>query len=297
MNNQSDFLEDLTIEQLNELLLTLSDSEEDAEQEVLAERIMEVMLKKEAENPTGFFRDTETSWNEFVNVYLPKTEEDKEFVAHFLDDDDDIEPAATDLFEVPTVIPNKKKRRFLSSIAAIAAIIVLLNIFTLTAYGLNLIQVVAKWGEGVFYHESVGAASTNSLAIVLDSVEGEFDTTFNFYPSWLPADLELIDAYAQELDSRISLTFSYENENSTSFLVIKVTQFDDIQQNNFLQEKNLLSNDVSLFERNGIAHYIFENLGTVTTTWAVDRFECIIVSNIPHGDMEKCIASIYEGVD
>jgi hypothetical protein len=299
MNNQSDFLEDLTIQQLKELLVSTYSPEEDPKLEALAERIMEVMLKKEANNPTGFFPDTETAWNELVNVYLPKTEEDREFVAHLLDDDDDddIEPAAADLFEVPTVIPNKRKRRFLSYIAAIAAIIILLNIFTLTAYGLTLIQAVAKLGEGVFYHDSSEAAPANSLELVLQTVEGKFDTSFNFYPNWFPEGLELVETNIDDFDNRIKLTFNYESVDGKIFLLMKVFQYDGINENVLFQEQSLNYATLSKYTHNNIEHYIFENYDAITVTWSVNNFECAFASNCSIGDMERIVASIYEGTE
>ena len=298
MNNQSDFLEDLTIEQLKELLVSTYSPEEDPKQEVFAERIMEVILRKEAESPTGFFMDTETAWSELVDVYLPKTKEDEEFVVHFLEDsNDNFKTDATDSFEVPKIIPNKTKRRFLSSAAAIAAIILLLNAFTITAYGLNLIQVVAKWGEDVFYHESVSNIPANSLAKVLETVEGEFDTSFNFFPSWLPEDLELVETYTQGTSGYVMLIINFSNDSDTKHLSINVAQYGETRQNILYQEKDIGTDGVSTLIQNDITHYIFENQGMVTATWALDRFECMIVGNISISEMEKCIASIYEGVD
>jgi len=73
---------------------------------------------------------------------------------------------------------------------------------------------------------------------------------------------------------------------------INVAQYGDTRQNILYQEKDIGTDGVSTLIQNDITHYIFENQGMVTATWALDRFECMIVGNISISEMEKCIASI-----
>jgi hypothetical protein len=81
------YLNNLSMEQLDMLLFADAEvGKETPEQEEFIMCVIDEIVRRENEHPTGRFRDTAESWKEFVEVYLPKTKEDEEFIREFFEE-------------------------------------------------------------------------------------------------------------------------------------------------------------------------------------------------------------------
>ena len=69
------FLDQLSIEQLLDLMREDLESPEGGDGE-LTSRILEVIEKREKENPTGLFSDVDQAWEDFQNYYNTPDSED-----------------------------------------------------------------------------------------------------------------------------------------------------------------------------------------------------------------------------
>ena len=70
-NNQYDYLRQLPIGKLLELLDIAPVPASYPEDEAYVDALEEAIIEKENENPTGFFPDVDQQWNEFVTYYMP----------------------------------------------------------------------------------------------------------------------------------------------------------------------------------------------------------------------------------
>ena len=292
------YLNQLSTQELVELLRTdmeLMEHENENEEMILA--ILEVMEKREKARADGRLPDTKQAWEEFQTLY--NTPEGENLSLY-----------STQAPEVRKDKPSAAARRgrpTLRRILVIAAVVACLVVFALPAATghENFLTMIGVWTDDSFQFGPNGIPSQNPVAptkFVLTEDQGDTYETLQIAldtygltsvkePTWFPDDMELKSASVFELQNlhRIDFNAFYQSEDATISILYTLYQSGEPTS---IYEKDELK--VQLYTVGGITHYVFENNGQRTVAWICGPFKCIIQTNLPEGDMEKIINSMYE---
>lgn len=85
------------------------------------------------------------------------------------------------------------------------------------------------------------------------------------------------------------MTELYENQSNDHVIIISVNIHQEPKAS--IYEKD--TNNVEVFQVNGIDHYIMNNNDQTTAVWFVDELECSITGDVSQDDLKTMIKSIY----
>ncbi len=227
--------------------------------------IMEVLAKRSCES--GSAKDPAAAWNSFQENYMPQT------------------------------TSASAKHPWLYSLAAAAAVLVLLIGGTLTAraFGFDIWCSILQWSEQTFHF---GQCQTTPSAPITDAqlpcaslqeLLDAYQVTKKLVPTWLPEGYEEISAKIQETPRQRLFVASYQhNENEikmriSDYLGSYPTQ---VEQSSFLLE---------LYTVNDIDYYIFTDNNNLQAVWITDRFECVITGPVSLEELKAILDSIEKG--
>lgn len=110
-------------------------------------------------------------------------------------------------------------------------------------------------------------------------------------PSVIPEGFELQDLYAMEYPETRKKDYDalYQNE-AGQIISFYVIQRDEPSTRNYEKDDAIIEE----YKKNDITHFIFENNGRICATWYVNDLECFIQTDLPVGELENMIDSIYE---
>lgn len=294
------YLEQLSTERLEELLTLDSDPSSDQEDEELIDAIMEVILRRESEHPTGRLTDVDKAWEDFQKYYnTPEGE------GLSLYPDEDVGAERPDIhIQDPTPITPRIKHNRLKRLLLSAAIVACLIVFGLPpAMGYtSFFEMIGQWTESIFHFAPQGGETNPShLGTDKSALSGKYDTlqealeafgiTEDVVPAWIPENFTTNGAvtnYSPDFgETEISALYEDNGERLISILIL-----DRELSEARTYEKN--GNPVIQFHTGDVTHYIFENGEKYTATWYVGTLECSIVTNLSLDDLQKMIESIYE---
>lgn len=246
------FLDQLSTEQLLTLVRADFDSAEQGD-DALINCILEVIEKREKEEPTGLLSDVDQAWEDFQAYYNTPGSEDCP-----LDPMRDSETAARK--------PAKRCRhsRLLKRLisAAAAAAVSLSCMVAAQAVGFDVFGALARWTEETFHFVSstpAGAGSPESEAIrqTIQEVFDDYGVTVPA-PAWYPEGTEF--ARDIEIDERTeisAITCSFICDGETFF--IEAQQFHKTDRVlGYTLEKD--TSDIEEYHSNGRLFYIMSNL-------------------------------------
>lgn len=274
------FLTSLDMTQLEELLKTdYSGSMSEQASEEFIDAIIEVMLEKEKESPTGRFPDVEKAWTDFQTYYnIPGRKR----------------PHLSPVPAAPVTPPSqaarpRRARRLLRWCALVAAVIGLFTALLVAAQaaGLDVFGSMARWTDETF-HFVVAPAKDETAE--LRAALREQGIPEEYAPTWVPEGFhgeEPVVFLAEDI-IQISTRFSNEKEKF-QISITQVPRKDLLTATDY--EKD--SSDVILYSNNYQVFYIFSNLEQQLATWSDGKeFSIEICGQLSVKDIKSIIDSI-----
>lgn len=196
-------------------------------------------------------------------------------------------------------VPTKKKVlqgnffKKASRICQIAATLLLVIVITANAAGVNPIQAVIHWADGVvqMYGNPSGVmelptategSAYKSLEEALIAAEIDPDTV----PDWIPKDYSLSDVQIRQNDKMIRYSATYSSERGD--LSIRVVRYMDTKWVSISERED----GGYLYQRNGIDRYVISNYELTKAGWALDDIVYSISGQITETELLKMIDSI-----
>lgn len=268
----------MTTEELEEILRL--DAETPEEQESDTEMLLYIMgILADRRKETGHAGKTALeAYESFKKNYMPKVEEDVIMPDH-------------------EVKPKVRSRRWLRTLCATAAVvvIVLLGSVTAKAFGVDVWQSVVKWTQETFHFgdglSTDDAPNVNdggdytSLQDALDKAEIET----RLVPTWIPEGYQLTDVRVEETPTQNTYYAIYKNNAKT----LKITVRDYLSSNPQYVEQS--DNLTETYEVSGNTYYIFSNNERNQAAWITGSFECYIFGDATIEEMKLMIDSIEKG--
>lgn len=256
--------------------------------------IMEVIQKKEREQPDYQPLDTEKAWEEFQSFY--NTEEGRKNSIYSSDEESSAEQFET---EIPVRRKSKRVHKFLL-VAAIIVLLIAVTCLPVLGYN-NVVQLVAYWTAEQFGFQIADSASesgnlTRRSDQQLPEEYCELQTVLEERGIQL-----LVPRFPNEFEPEEPFLYNDPTTGNIEFSIMYTQNNDyitfDVIQNNGLStriyEKN--SGDVEQYICAGITHYIFNNYeGAIIATWVSENLEYCISTNSLSVKMENVIQSMYE---
>lgn len=276
-------LEHMSTEQLEDLIRqsTTMPNGEGPDIDLICE-IMEVIQKREESVPEAEGADVSAAWQDFQENYQGKSEF---FESGFLQELESNHPEPDSKGQRP----KKKQRRFMRSLIAAAAILVLLC-GAASAFGFNIFQAVANWTQETFQFGAFGEENNvDPFAALRDAVLHM--TNIAVVPNWAPDDTVQNGDVAQSEQisgTRIQSTYTTEQGEFT----IRVFIYQEVPSSDTgVYQKD--GNPVVSYEAGGITHFLMQNNDSCVATWLNGNVECLIQGDLTIGDLEQMIDSIY----
>ena len=201
--------------------------------------------------------------------------------------------------DVLDTMPKKKKVlrgnffKKASRICQIAATLLLVIVITANAAGVNPIQAVIHWADGVvqMYGNPSGVmelptategSAYKSLEEALIAAEIDPDTV----PDWIPKDYTLRDVKVRENDNMVRYSATYSSERGD--LSVSVIQY--------MTSKWIAISERDeggyLHQHNGITRYVVSNYDLTKAGWALDNIVYSISGQITEDEILDMINSI-----
>ena len=180
-----------------------------------------------------------------------------------------------------------------SRICQIAATLLLVIVITANAAGVNPVQAVIRWADGVvqMYGNPSGVMELptateevpyKSLEEALVAAEINPDTV----PNWIPKDYSLKDIQIRENDKMVKYSAIYGSERGD--LVIRVVLYADTKWVSISEREE----GGYLYQHNGIDRYVISNYDIAKAGWALDNIVYSISGQITEFELLKMIDSI-----
>ena len=264
----------MTTEELEEILRLDVDAPEgqESDTETLL-YVMEVLVKRK--RSTGHTENTaQIAYESFKKHYLPEAEEK--------------------IIEPETKTPVKKQpHRWLRSLSAVAAVlvIILLGSVTAKALGFDLWETVVKWTQETFHFGNAqtdnGPDTAGDLAYAsLQEALRENDINEPLTPAWIPEGYQLIDIKIQATPMQDKYSAQYRNGEKE--LIITVRNY--LDDNPHYVEKS--EDFVEIYKVSGVEYYLFLNHEKSRAAWINGSYECSIVGELTIEELKLMIDSI-----
>lgn len=278
---QYPFLRSLDIEQLENLLKTdFSNSLSEDISEEFIDAIVEVILEKEKENPSGRLADVDKAWADFQTYYNVPERDGVQLYPDLT--------APTPSATVQSMHSNRPKR-LLRCFALVAATIGLFMALLVVAQaaGLDVFGAMARWTDETF--SFISAPASNEGATLRAALE-EHGIPKEYAPTWVPAGFKAGSPQisSSKRTTELSVTFSNGNQEFV-FAITQYASSDAIETISY--EKNL--GDTILYSNGHQLFYIFDNVESCVAAWSDGQaFTIDISGEIPLDDMKSIIDSI-----
>lgn len=280
-----DYLDQLSMEQLEELLRAdFASSDPENEQAVF--HILEVMEKREKENPTGRLPDTDQAWKEFQQYYnIPEGEGQSLY------------PVRSDPETQSAPTSTKKSRRFRPrKVLVVAAVLVLMfgSMLTAQAAGLDVFGAIGRWTEEKFHFEISPTSEDGTTDYTFREASREKGLPQNLIPTWYPKGFESSEPIDDSIENYVDSVYcEYINkEENRSYLTMVSRYYDSNSIAATVYEKD--DTEIEIYENNGRNFYIMSNLDTLTATWSDGKMSIDISGQLEINELKHIIDSIGE---
>lgn len=270
LKGELNFLERLSMEEL-EALLKFSGDPDDVE--LLFDTVVEEVVAREKENPTGRLPDVDSAWDELQMMYhnMPDAEtiplSSLEKPVSLSSVEADPAPLAEPAADKPRRVSFQKVMRTAAVMAA-AIVLCLALMVGAQAAGTDVFGALARWTDETFHFEAWSAEPTycealhDSIQEVLDA-QGVFGA---FSPAWFPEGYEIVQVKTSEDMLGISIQILLLNNVGHSFSIC-IDQYNDsgyIDPQVFEME----ADSVEEYKSNGKTFYIFSNAESSVMVWS-----------------------------
>jgi len=282
------FLEQLSTEQLFELLRTESQDGDDD----LTFRILEVIEKREDADPSGLLPDVDQAWEDFQKYF--NTPDGTDRPLYPMEDPED---------EPPKAAPARVRRRLLRRLLPLAAVIAVtfFGMVAAQAFGVDVFGVLAQWTSETFHFASAletgpeqkaDSPENEAIRLALQDAMDQCGITAVSAPSWYPAGCELIADVAAKKNLKsyvISCDFTY-GDKKFSICVYRYLTTGGVPKRNF--EKD--ASNVEAYHSAGRSFYLMENLSESFAAYSDGQTVMLINGKLSLEDLKKMIDSIGE---
>lgn len=200
-------------------------------------------------------------------------------------------------------VARPRRHRLVARLAYVAALVALGSMVAAQAFGVDVFGAVAKWTQEMFHFGMAATQEHNGedAAVPIDyGVFAALKEAVNangiselVVPIWCPEGFVPAEEPKTTTTSGMSvIDFPFQNDDQ--FFSITIQQFKaakDIAATFF--EKD--SQDVAIYEYNGISHYMMHNLEQVQAVWSSGAVVVSISGDLSFSDLETMIDSIYGG--
>lgn len=275
------YLEQLTTEELDELLrLEFNADEEDADPELVL-AIMEVIAEREPEDIPPI--DPEETWKTFQARNLTKPSEQTT-------EDTNTKQEETIVEYQP---PHRRKRWFASVVAAACAVFVFC---APVAHGSTILETMTNWKQSTFslpnQQESgtVAVLTNPDYLKVVEVVKAYTDTPL--LPNWYPDGTTVDYVEDNSLNGIVDYCISFTKGEQTYSLFIFMCGGNDTMKSTY--EKDTNSGSVR-YTSNGMPYYTVKNLERNVVIWQGKMSEYCISGYLSEEEIEQMMDSIDLG--
>lgn len=193
---------------------------------------------------------------------------------------------------------SKNRRPWLAGIAALAAVVcIVVMAIPRTVGAESILDVLFRWTGSIFefvdpYDEESkpqiveGFVTDNpGLQQLYDKVS-ELGVTDPVVPTWLPEGFISSEMRVAPMPGGTKVHIQFDNGDTGILITYRIAT--EITAS--LEKKEL---GIEIFEFSEVSHFILDNEGALSVTWAVDGVECVINTKIPKQDIYTIIKSIY----
>ncbi len=285
------YLDQLSTQELEELLRADLSSAEDGQDDAVF-HIVEVMLKREMDEPTGAVPDTDAAWKEFKQYYdIP---EGSGLSLYPCGDADAISSSAAGA----DPRPRARRRRILwrsSLIVAAAMAALLCGMVAAQASGVDVFGTLGRWTNDTFRFISrytVGEPDDGMSPEYRDIVRSTLAGwgAEDLFPTWSPEGFEASEPQIISSNKYDVLNIDFIEGNK--FYSIRITCYHNPEDLLGAFEKD--DSAVTEYISNGRLFYIFSNVDTLSATWLGDEFMLMVGGNLTTDEMKAILDSIGE---
>ena len=301
------YLDQLSTQRLRELLRADLESDGTEDNSEVIFHILEVMERREREDPTGQLADVHQAREEFDAYYnIPEGDGLALYPTHTETDEtsDPIEREGPAVGSRP-----HRPRRAVRVCITVAATIALL--FTLLvgaqASGIDVFGILANWTDSVFSFgpiptDSSSQAEPDGLETVTQvssrtEIPEEYQefyaalqergVSFLTIPTYIPHEFQVEDTKFQTLIESQVVYFSIYYSDGLDYVAFDFI-WNDVPS--LLFEKD--STSVEIYSHDGIDYYILENNSQSIAAWYVGAHEYALSTSLSSQDLEEIIDSI-----
>ena len=272
------YLEQLSTEQLEDILRADLASE-DQENDEAVFHILEVLEKREKENPTGRLPDTDQAWKEFQQYYnIPEGEGQSLY------------PVRSDPETQSAPTSTKRSRRFRPrKILIVAAVLVLMfgSMLTAQAAGVDVFGAIGRWTEETFHFDIV---QDNDRTSLFQETATQAKIPQDFVPTWVPDGFEGAEPQVDTVENYMnSIICVYSNQEKTYSVDIE-HYYNKADIETLVIEKD--DTNVCSYESNGKTFFIMSDMEYLTATWTDGTFVETISGQLSMDEIKTIIDSI-----
>lgn len=295
-NNQYEsdaYLDQLSMEQLEDLLRADLNSPDEENDEAVF-HILEVMKKRETENPTGRLPDKNKAWKEFQEYYNIPEGEGESLYPTYSEPENDDKNIQTLKTNEPRTRPRFRMRRGL----VVAAILIVMfgSMLTAQAAGVDVFGAIGRWTEENFQFVLPTTNQSDTVGINDDfqKASEKFGLPSSFVPTWCPEGFTSAEPLEEHIKNHSdSISCQYTNTTENKFYLVTISQYYSADVlNATVFEKD--DSSVITYQSNGKNFYIFSNLENLTATWADENYCITITGEITLDQIKNIIDSIGE---
>ena len=278
-------LEDLTVEQLEELLSAGVDISEG--DDAYVDAIIEEIVRKEHKSPTGRLPDVDEAWRSFQEDFHT---EEGEGLSLYPDEAEEERPVS--LAEAaPARKAHKSWWKFLTAAAVIA---LCFATFAPPALGYeSVFEMVGHWNEAIFSFFNINQTEETPPAdAIYDSLEEALEAdgvTTPVVPN-MPDNYEVIVVDVQRFPEMGKTNYNAIYQNGEKIISIYIVRRENPSARRLEKDENL----VDRHEVGNTVHYIFQNNNRFTVAWYAGDLECSFQAEEPIDILKMMIDSIYE---
>lgn len=274
----------MSTEELNEYLRkdSYKSSDESNMDEILY--VMEVLAKREEQDPTCDVPDVQAAWASFIQNYYTEDGDGKSLY-DFDDEDDEPEPA-----------PKRRSWSMKPFISAAAAVfIILIGSITANARGFNVLDAITAWTLDTFSFVNttdIPAETPHTKQIPdelyeLDHMLRRHGLPNTLLPSYIPKGYKVAAVKCEELPDNTTIVCQLSNGSNSIILT-----YDSCSPNSLLPEFQKDSDAPEEYEHNGTVYYIMTNMENYLASWLSGDTVCSIFGVQSHNELIKIIDSI-----
>lgn len=259
--------------------------------------IMEVLARRERENPSGSYPDPDAAWSRFTQDYLPQVGSRPTLL--------EMEPAAADpVKQIRNPRKHQKRSRKsprfpyrIASVAAILALCLFGTSVTASAFGFDWWDSFVRWTRETFGFVTASdkADEPEEMPEILLELRDKFYALgydpWNILPGYLPKGFEDGEIVTQTTEYATDIICQITDGND--YLILQYRLYHSDAVGDIVYEKDL--DDPEVYNAGGVQHYITTNMGKYQVVWKNEEIECGIYGVCEIDDVYRMIDSMYGG--